>query len=596
MTDFFPPALLFILGAFLIPFLRGWVRAVYMMFLPVAALVIMMGIPDGTYTLMPFMDGELLMRFDKLSNVFGYAFILITFIGVIYALHVKDAGEQTAAFVYAGSALGAVFAGDLLSLFVFWEMLTLSAAFIIWSRRSKRSQGAGFRYLLVHFFGGLCLLAGIILHVQQTGSLEFGYVGVNGLASYLMLLGVAVNTAIPPLHAWLTDSYPEASVTGTVFLSVFTTKTAIYVLARAFPGAEILIVVGAIMTVFPIFYAVLENDLRRVLCYSLINQVGFMVVGVGIGTSLAINGAAAHAFADIMFKSLLLMSVGAVMYRTGTALATDLGGLYKTMPITMVFCIIGAASISAFPLFSAFATKSMIMSAAGYENLTVVWLLLLFASAGVFHHAGIKIPYFTFFAHDSGKRPKEAPPNMLIAMGLAAFMCIFVGVYPQALYSLLPFPVDYVPYTADHVVTQLLLLFCASLAFGTLMYTRYYPPELRSVNLDTDWFYRKAAPAVISAVGAPIAAFSAWLGHLFLEKIPGFLIWFGQNPSALLKVTLEYLTMPIRSKECRVQIVEDYETVKVTFPHYVLKPWSISAAISFVTLFLAIYLLAYYLY
>lgn len=596
MTDFFPPALVFILGALLIPLLKGWARSVYMLLLPVVALVIMTEIPHGTYTLMPFLDGELLMRFDKLSNVFGYAFVLITFIGAIYALHVKDVGEQTAAFIYAGSALGAIFAGDLISLFVFWEMLTLSAAFIIWSRRSKRAQGAGFRYLLVHFFGGLCLLAGIIMHVQQTGSTEFGYIGVNGLASYLMLLGVAVNTAIPPLHAWLTDSYPEASVTGTVFLSVFTTKTAIYVLARAFPGAEILVVVGAIMTVFPIFYAVLENDLRRVLCYSLINQVGFMVVGVGIGTSLAINGAAAHAFADIMFKSLLLMSVGAVMYRTGTCLATDLGGLYKTMPVTMVFCIIGAASISAFPLFSAFATKSMIMSAAGHEHMTVVWLLLLFASAGVFHHAGIKIPYFTFFAHDSGKRPKEAPLNMLVAMGLAAFMCIFVGVYPQALYNLLPFPVDYVPYTADHVVTQLLLLFCASLAFATLMYTRYYPPELRSVNLDTDWFYRKAAPAAIRAVGVPVAAFNEWLGRLFLERIPGYLVWFGQNPSALVKVTLEYLTMPFRSKECQVRITEEYKTVKDSCPNFVLKPWSISLAMTFVTLFLAFYLLVYFLY
>ena len=596
MIDFFPPVLVFILGAILIPFLKGWVRSAYMLFLPVAAMVVLTGIPHGTYTVMPFLDGELLMRFDKLSNVFGYAFITITFIAVIYAMHLKNTGEQTAAIIYAGSALGVVYAGDLLSLFVFWEMLTLSAAFIIWSNRTPKAQGAGFRYLLVHIFGGLCLLVGIILHVQQTGSLGFDYIGVNGVASYLMLLGVAVNTAIPPLHAWLTDSYPEASVTGTIFLSVFTTKTAVYVMARAFPGAEILILLGAIMTVFPIFYAVLENDLRRVLCYSLINQIGFMVVGIGVGTSLAVNGAAAQAFVHIIFKSLLFMSVGAVLYRTGTALATDLGGLYRTMPITMVFCVIGAASISAFPLFSAFATKSMIMSAVGYESLTVVWLLMLFASAGVFHHAGIKIPYFTFFSHDSGRRPKEAPLNMLIAMGLAAFICIFVGVYPQPLYNLLPFPVDYAPYTVNHVVTQLLLLFSASLAFGILMYTRYYPPELRSVNLDVDWFYRKAAPAVIKVAGAPVAAFSAWLGHIFLQKIPELLIKFGQNPSALVKVTLEYLTMPFRSQECRVQIMEDYRTVKVSCESYVLKPWSISAAITFITLFLAIYLFVYYIY
>jgi multicomponent Na+:H+ antiporter subunit D len=567
-----------------------------MLFLPAVTFVMLAGTPDGTYTLMPFLNSELLVRFDKLSKVFGYVFIIITFIGVIYALHVKGAGELAASFIHAGSALGAVFAGDLLSLFVFWEMLTLSAAFIIWSRRSRRSQGAGFRYLLVHLFGGMCLLAGIIMHVKQAGSLEFGYIGVNGLASYLMLLGVAVNTAIPPLHAWLTDAYPEASVTGTVFLSVFTTKTAVYVLARAFPGADILVIVGAIMTIFPIFYAVLENDLRRVLCYSLINQVGFMVVGVGIGTSLAINGAAAHAFADVLFKSLLLMSVGAVMYRTGTCLATDLGGLYKTMPITMFFCIVGAASISAFPLFSAFCTKSMIMSAAGHEQLTVIWLLLLFASAGVFHHAGIKIPYFTFFAHDSGKRPPEAPPNMLVAMGLAAFLCIFIGVYPQPLYNLLPYPVEYVPYTADHVVSQLLLLFCASLAFATLMITGYYPPEMRSVNLDTDWFYRKAGPAFLRAVGGPVAAANDWLGRLFLDRIPGYLVRFGQNPSAVMKLALETLTLPFRDEESRMRINKEKDALRASYSSYVLKPWFLSHSLLLVALFLAVYLVFYLLY
>ncbi|MBU4532751.1 MAG: Na(+)/H(+) antiporter subunit D [Firmicutes bacterium] len=597
ISSVFPPALLFIAGAFLIPFLKvRAVKSAYMIALPIAAFAVLMSIPEGTYGMMRFLDHELFMRFDRLSMVFGYIFVIITMIGMIYALHVKDDSQHVAAFIYAGSALGVVFSGDFFSLFFFWELLTLSALYIIWSGGSKDSHGAGFRYLLVHLFGGLCLLSGIILRLFQTGSIEFGYVGLDlGLSSWLILIGFAINAAVPPLHAWLTDAYPEASVTGAVFLSAFTTKTAVYVLARGFPGAEVLVVLGAIMTVFPIFFAVLENDLRRVLSYSLINQVGFMVVGIGIGTSLALNGTTAHAFAHILYKALLFMSVGAVLFRLGTAKATELGGLYKTMPLTLIFCVIGAASISAFPLFSGFIAKSLITSAVAYEGLILVWLALLFASAGVFHHAGIKVPYFTFFAHDSGKRPKEAPLNMLIAMGIASFLCIFIGVFPSVLYNILPYPVSYVPYTADHVVSQLLLLCFAAVAFGTLMRIGYYPPEKRAVNLDTDWLYRRGGPAVVVYFGRPVARFTAWLGGTFVHALPRALIQFGKNPTVYLKIAMDTILLPIRTPDARPDAKKELAAAKENCPAYVLKPWSIGSAMAFATLFLGIYMLVYFI-
>jgi multicomponent Na+:H+ antiporter subunit D len=245
---------------------------------------------------------------------------------------------------------------------------------------------------------------------------------------------------------------------------------------------------------------VIENDLRRVLAYSLINQVGFMVCGIGLGTAMAINGAIAHAFNDVVFKGLLFMSMGAVLFRTGKINGSQLGGLYKSMPWTTGFCIVGAASISAFPLFSGFVSKSMVMVAALEDNHTVVWLALLFASAGVFHHAGIKIPYFAFYAHDSGIRCREAPANMLIAMALAAAICIFNGAYPWVLYDMLPFPVDYEPYTAAHILTQCQLLFFSALAFVWLNLKGLYPPELRSTNIDVEWTYRRLLPAAAIAV------------------------------------------------------------------------------------------------
>ncbi|MGI9400222.1 MAG: proton-conducting transporter membrane subunit, partial [Rhizobiaceae bacterium] len=348
-----------------------------------------------------------------------------------------------------------------------------------------------------------------VVWYHETGSLAFDRMTLGSLATWLIFLSFGIKCAFPLLHNWLQDSYPAATVTGTVILSAFTTKLAVYALARGFAGTEILVYIGAVMTLFPIFYAVIENDLRRVLAYSLNNQLGFMVVGIGIGTELALNGTAAHAFAHILYKALLFMSVGAVLFRTGTAKGSELGGLYKTMPLTMIFCVIGAASISAFPLFSGFVTKSMILSAAVKEHYNIVWAILLFASAGVFHHSGIKIPYFTFFAHDSGMRPKEAPTHMLLAMGIAAFLCIAIGVYPAPLYALLPYEVTYDSYTTTHVITQLQLLFFSALCFTVLMRTGIYPPELKSVNLDSDWIYRKAAPRIIRVLASYVSQFNS---------------------------------------------------------------------------------------
>ncbi|PKI01827.1 Na(+)/H(+) antiporter subunit D [Glaciecola sp. 33A] len=433
---------------------------------------------------------------SKLSLLFAYLFHLACFICLIYALHVKDRVQIVAGLLYAGSAIGAVFAGDFITLFIFWELLAVTSAFLVFARRTQASKTAGIRYLIIQVLSGVLLLIGAISYFQQTGSTEIGYIGLGSMASWLFLIAFGIKAAFPFMHSWLTDAYPEATPTGTVFLSAFTTKVAIYMLARTFPGEDLLVYIGAAMTCFPIFYAVIENDLRKVLAYSLINQLGFMVCGIGIGTALALNGTVAHAFNDVIFKGLLFMTMGAVLHRVGHVNGSNLGGLYKTMPKTTIFCIIGAASISAFPLFSGFVSKSMVMAAMIEDGHEYLWLMLLFASAGVFHHAGIKIPFFAFFAHDSGLRPKEAPTNMLVAMGIAAFMCILVGTYPEFLYQMLPWDMEkqYVPYDLTHTLTQLQLLFFSALAFVWLNKQGLYPPELKSVNVDFEWIYRKAMP------------------------------------------------------------------------------------------------------
>ncbi len=496
------PAFVLILGALLLAVARGRARQVVLVVLPVVGLLNLLGWSAGA-TMTGSVGGLELtyLRVDKLSLLFGYLFHIAAVIVAVYSLHVRDRLQLVTGMMYAGAAIGVVFAGDLLTLFVFWELLAVTSVFQVWARKSATSGASGMRYLIMHVSSGLLLLAGAALQQVETGSLAFDRMELGGLASWLIFIAFGIKCAFPFLHTWLVDSYPEATPTGTVFLSAVTTKAAVYALARGFPGTEELIWIGTAMAVFPIFYAVIENDLRRVLGYSMINQIGFMVVGIGIGTPLAINGAVAHAFNDVIFKGLLMMSMGAVLFRTGKINGSELGGLYKSMPWTAGFCCIGAASISAFPLFSGFVSKSMVMAAAGEEGLLWVWLALLFASAGVFHHAGIKIPFFAFFSHDSGIRCKEAPANMLMAMAMASGLCIFNGCFPFAwLYTLAPYPVEYAPYTLTHVVTQLQLLFFSALAFTWLKLAKLYPPELPSTNLDFDWFYRMGGRAFYRAM------------------------------------------------------------------------------------------------
>ena len=492
------PFLIFYIGAALAGVTRGTLRQVILLSIPIVGAVNLYYLPTGAYNTFELFDYTLtLTRVDKLSVVFGWVFHLAALIGLLYALHVRDTTQHVAGILYAGSSIGALFSGDLISLFLFWEMTAITSVFLILARRTERAQKTAIRYLVIQVMSGVILLAGALIRIHETGSLAFDFIGLNSPGGWLIFLAFGIKCAFPFLHNWLTDAYPEATPTGAIFLSAFTTKLAVYTLARGYAGTEILVYIGATMTMFPIFYAVIENDLRRVLSYSLINQVGFMVTGIGIGTELALNGAAAHAFAHIIYKALLFMSMGAVLFRTGKINGSELGGLYKSMPLTATFCIIGAASISAFPLFSGFISKSMILSAAIHEGHSWVWLVLLFASAGVFHHSGIKIPFFAFFAHDSGIRTQEAPPNMLLAMFLAAFVCVFLGIYPEPLYALLPFPVDYVPYTAAHILTQSQLLFFSALAFTFLKLTGLYPPELPGVNIDAEWSYRWFLPRAI---------------------------------------------------------------------------------------------------
>src|SRR5437879_12086880 len=499
------PGLVLIAGAWILPFCRGRAKRAVMILLPAAALVECFLIQPGTYGVVRFLGQEVVFgRADRLSLVFSYVFALVAQVGMVYSLHVNDDAQHVAALTYAGAALGAVFAGDFLSLFLFWELMALSAALLVLLRRRPAAPAPRFRYVLVHVFAGLCLFAGIVLHFTQTGSLSFGDLSpyAGSAAFTLILIAFLVNAAVPPLGAWLPDAYPEATATSAVFLTAFTPKSASYALIRGFAGTEILVWLGAAMAVYGVVYAVLENDARRLLAYHIISQVGYMVCGVGIGTALATNGATAHAFAHILYKGLLFMAAGAVLQTTGLRKLNEMGGLYKTMPVTLGLYMIGAFAISAVPLFSGFVTKSMVISAAGEVHRPVIFLMLTLASAGTFLHTGLKLPYYMFFGKDSGRRGREPPRNMLVCMGLAAVACVLIGVFPGLLYRRLHNPVHFVPYTLQHVTSTLGMLGFTALGFFLLL--KHLDPE-PTISLDTDWFYRRGSAGLVTLVQGPLA-------------------------------------------------------------------------------------------
>ncbi|MGF1670368.1 MAG: Na(+)/H(+) antiporter subunit D [Balneolaceae bacterium] len=489
------PGIILVIGALILPLLPKAVRSPAFLVFPVIAFVFVLMRPDG-FTISGSIAGlELtLMKVDALSRIFGIIFAATAFTAGVYAFHLKDLGQQCNALVYAGSGLGVVFAGDLFTLIVFWELMAVSSTWLVWAARNEESDKAGMRYLIFHVLGGGLLFFGILWHFTETGSLQVQSLAREySPANVLMLTGVCVNAAVPPLHAWLADAYPRATVTGAVFMSAFTTKSAVYVLVRVFPGWEVLMWFGAVMAIYGVIYAVICKDIREILAYHIISQVGFMVAGVGVGTEMALNGTTAHAYSHILYKSLLFMGTGAVLYATGTSKMIHLGGLAKKMRWTLILYMVGAFSISGLPLFNGFISKSMTIDAAGAAHHEIPMMMLLLASVGTFLSVGLKLPYYTWFSKDdTDLEIKPLPKNMYVAMGIVAFLCIFYGLFPNTLYVYLPFPVDYEPFTVYHLVE--ISQICILTFVGFWIFRKKMAAE-KIIALDLDWFYRKPAPA-----------------------------------------------------------------------------------------------------
>ena len=502
MTEWSHPAWPYLAGALLVGVAPAAARPALALLPPALAIALAWALPEGRLTA-TIMGQELVWaRVDSLARVFAIVFALVGGLGTLYGLGSSSRRLSVAAFVAAGAALGIVLAGDWVTLYVFWETLAIASFFIVGDGGTTRASNAAFRYLLVHVAGGALLLAGIAWHLAGNGGLLVGPLPLEGPGA-LILLAFAVNAAVVPLHPWLTDAYPESSPAGSVFLSAFVTKAAVYALARVFPGQEALVWAGATMALYGVIFAVLQNDIRRLLAYHIVSQVGYMVAGVGLGTPLGINGAAAHAFSHILYKALLFMGAGAVLHATGRRRLTDLGGLGRAMPATFVLYMIGALAISGAPLLNGFVSKSLVVAAAEAEHRWFIAGLLTLASVGTFLSVGLKLPAATFGGPARGLTPRAVPATMLAAMTLTGALCFVTGVLPSTLYALLPFRVAWEPYTADHVVGALELLAGTAVTFVML---RRHLGGKPTITLDTDRLYRAAG---------------RWVGHTLAPAIAG---------------------------------------------------------------------------
>ncbi|MBM9518666.1 Na(+)/H(+) antiporter subunit D [Desulforhopalus vacuolatus] len=544
-SDFFiHPSLLLIIGAVLLPLTKDLTRRFLLLVVPLIVFMDVMALntSPGMHGILTFMGKWTLTfgRVDSLSSVFGFIMALMCIIGTIYSLNVKNVWVQVAAWFYVAGSLGAIYCGDYITLFLFWEMMAVASTFLVWCNTEQGALQAGYRYLLVHTTGGVILLLGFVLRYQAVGNMDFVQLSeeTTHLYTWLIMAGLMLNAAVPPLHSWLPDAYSKASVAGAVFMCAFTTKTAVYTLARGFAGFDILIYLGVFMAIYGIIYAMMENDIRRLLAWEIVSQVGYMVAGVGIGTALAINGACAHAFAHILYKSLLFMAAGAVVHATGKSKLTELGGLFRKMPLTLIFLLVGGVSVSAFPWFSGFVSKSMIITASFEDHLVIAGFLLSIVSVGTFFVAGLRLPYYLFFgeshcSEETMKKAVDPPWNMTLAMTIAAGLCLVVGCYLPFLYNMLPYAVEYNPYNTGHVVETLQIIAFTVLAF---IFLKGFVKPTNTISLDLDWFYRRGGQYFLKLASGPIqSADTAWgklyknVGMADLMSSAKFWSWFDWN-------------------------------------------------------------------
>ena len=458
-----------------------------------AALAALLGTDKGLSVEVPF-AGELKLSLfvcDEISWFFGLVFAVIGVIGSVYSMDKGRRGEKAASAVYAGSALMTVFAGNMLTFIIFWEVMAVASIYMVFQGNGPDARRSSYRYMVMHLFGGNMLLAGVMLLPAGITAAVGPVTDTDSLAYWLMFIGIGVNCALPPFHTWVADSYPQATPESQLFMGSYTTKVAVYAMIRFFAGTEWLVIFAAVTAVLAACMALIENDLRKLLSYHIVSQVAMMVAGLAAGGDVGAAGAAMHAAFNILYKGVLLMAAGNIFTALGLRYITDMGGLARKMPVTAVCAFIASFAIAGVPYFSGFASKALIMDALHAGGFNMSYILVTMAGVGTWLSITMKINYFVFIKKPerelpAGASPGRVPACKVLAMAAATVLVVITGIRPEICYDMLSTDPSHL-FAADHVLEYIGLFAGATVPF-VLLRTFMAPHE--GINLDVDRFYR----------------------------------------------------------------------------------------------------------
>jgi multicomponent Na+:H+ antiporter subunit D len=406
-------------------------------------------VPPGDFT-----ANDVRLRADALSALFLLVINSIGFACLIYATDYLDHMTGRAKFYGLFLILilglnGVVLVHDLFSMYLYLEVASIASYMLVAFTLEFDGIESALKYLLLSVVGTALVLIALALIYLRLGTLEFS--AVKGLLAQgdlprlflltgaMFLAGFGLKAAIMPFHAWLPDAHPSAPAPVSAILSGVVIKVAgVYALIRIFlylyprtPQIQyVFIVLGVVSMAFGAIIAYFQDDIKRMLAYSSISQVGYIMIGLGIGHPLAIAGALFHILNHAQFKSLLFLNSGALQYRTGTRNMTEMGGLESRMPITSTTSIFGTLSIAGIPPFNGFFSKLFIILGAikaGYYTVAALAAIFSIFTLGYF----LVIQRRVFFGklNLKWKDLKEAPMAMSVSVILLAGACLFTGVF-----------------------------------------------------------------------------------------------------------------------------------------------------------------------
>lgn len=447
------------------------------------------------------------LNLDALNRIFGIAMLIVLISLGIYSRARRSRYEDAAILMLAGGSVSALFVGDFIFLVAAAALAGLAAAWTVFASPLPGADAAGVRLLIWGGLEGLLFLIGVALHLTANqGSIELTRLDAGTISGACIFAALMIRVGAPMAHVWFKDVVSHASPTGGAALSSFTTILGVYALARLFPAEPLLTPIGAAMIAIGAFYTAGEDDLRRAGAYAMMAQVGVCLALIGIGSPLALGAAEGHAFTAMLAFATLQMALGGLVERTGAARLSHLTAMARVMPVSAFLVLMAGLATAGAPGFALYATHTVALEASAQWELRALWAMIAGLSGVLFVCLALR-PALAANRATSGLAVRdEAPFTMLLGAGLAAFLCVSIGLAPRWLYDLMPAELEFRPFDAELVAPQLELLGVAGLVFMALRMRGAAPKRQPARLLDIDALYR-----------GPLAAAGRWTGVLLLR-------------------------------------------------------------------------------